>query len=175
MGQEDNQAADLAEPGSSRKSKAKENAEDILKKKWGKNVVDLGWAAVPNILIDRQQALKINSVELNILLVLMKYWWSGKEMPFPSKKTIAETIGKDSTTVQRNIRNMEARGLLKRERRNWKSGGQSSNVYDLSGLIAQLKPFAAEEVKLKKKQEQDEAVKRRGHGGTAGVEEDEQT
>ncbi|GHY38635.1 AsnC family transcriptional regulator [Vibrio cholerae] len=56
---------------------SKEEQQDAkkLNKRWGNQVIQEGWTAIPNVLIERQQALKLNPVEMNILLVLLKFWW----------------------------------------------------------------------------------------------------
>ena len=122
-----------------------------------------GWTAVPNILLERQRALKIDAVKLNILLVLLKHWWEKNKIPYPSKSKIGEIVGRDSSTVQRHIREMEEQGLLNRNRRFQCAGGQTSNEYDLSGLITQLRELAKKDLKEQKKQKDAEARRRRGH------------
>ncbi|MEJ1391463.1 MAG: helix-turn-helix domain-containing protein [Candidatus Sedimenticola sp. (ex Thyasira tokunagai)] len=135
-----------------------------LERKWGKVTLDVdGWTAIPNILLERQQALGIDAVKLNILLVLLKHWWEKSKMPWPSKATIGEIVGRDKSTVQKHIKQMEEKGLLKRNNRFQSAGGQTSNEYDLSGLIAQLKSLAKDELKERKKRDEDDGRKRRGH------------
>ncbi|MDW3150601.1 helix-turn-helix domain-containing protein, partial [Vibrio sp. 2132-1] len=80
---------------------AQEIKPQELSKRWGKEVINEGWTAIPNTLIERQQALKLNPTEMNILLVLLKYWWEDNKSPFPSKKTIADYINRDISTVRK--------------------------------------------------------------------------
>jgi len=135
-----------------------------LENKWGKQTLDVdGWTAIPNILLERQQALGIDAVKLNILLVLLKHWWEKTKMPWPSKATIGEIVGRDKSTVQKHLKDMEARGLVKRNSRYQSAGGQTSNEYDLSGLIVQLKAYTKETLKERKKRDEEDARKRRGH------------
>jgi len=135
-----------------------------LERKWGKITLDVdGWTAIPNILLERQQALSIDAVKLNILLVLLKHWWEKSKMPWPSKATIGEIVGRDKSTVQKHLKEMERRGLVKRNSRYQSAGGQTSNEYDLTGLITQLKALAKEEQRERKKREDEDARKRRGH------------
>ena len=145
-------------------SKAKEG-ESEFKKKWGAKTYSLGWAGIPNILIERQQTLGIDSVDMNILLILIKHWWDKNNNPYPSKKTIAEIIGRDASTVQRHIRGLEEKGVIERKSRfNGKSvgGGQTSNEYDLSNLVKNLNKLAIESIKTKKERNEDDARTRRG-------------
>lgn len=146
-----------------KKSDTKVDSE--FKKKWGAQTYSLGWAGIPNVLIERQQTLGIDSVDMNILLILIKHWWEKSNNPYPSKKTIAEMIGRDSSTVQRHIRGLEEKGIIERKPRyNSKSvgGGQKSNEYDLSNLVKNLSRLAAEKIKTKKEREDDDGRKRRG-------------
>lgn len=148
------------------KKEPTEQAKDLraLVGKWGKETLEVdGWTAIPNILLERQQALSIDAVKLNILLVLLKHWWEKPKMPYPSKATIGEIVGREKSTVQKHIKQMEAQGLLKREKRFQSAGGQTSNLYDLSGLIVKLKKLAKEELKARKERKDDEGRKRRGH------------
>jgi predicted transcriptional regulator len=135
-----------------------------LELKWGKQTLDVeGWTAVPNILLERQQTLKIDAVKLNILLVLLKHWWEKPKMPYPSKATIGEIVGREKSTIQKHIKQMEKQGLLKRKGRFQDAGGQTSNIYDLSGLIDQLKNLSKEELKARKERKDEDGRKRRGH------------
>jgi predicted transcriptional regulator len=135
-----------------------------LERKWGKATLNVeGWTAVPNLLLERQQALGIDAVKLNILLVLLKHWWEKTKMPWPSKSTIGEIVGRDKSTVQKHLKEMEGRGLLKRNSRYQSAGGQTSNEYDLTGLITQLKALAKAELNERKRRDEEDARKRRGH------------
>lgn len=135
-----------------------------LEGKWGKATLDVeGWTAIPNLLLECQQALGIDAVKLNILLVLLKHWWEKGKMPWPSKATIGEIVGRDKSTVQKHLKEMEARGLVKRKSRYQSAGGQTSNEYDLTGLISKLKDLAKKELKERKKRGEEEARNRRGH------------
>lgn len=135
-----------------------------IKGRWSTSIIDAGkgWTAVPNFLLERQQALGIDPVKMNILLVLLKHWWTKNEKPFPSKRTIAETIGRDTDTVRKHIKEMEARGLLQREAKFHSLGGQKNNVYDMSGLVAKLKEFADSKLDGVAEQNENESRERRG-------------
>lgn len=39
--------------------------------KWGKTLMDAGWCAVPNTIIERQQAIGLDATDMNILLSLV--------------------------------------------------------------------------------------------------------
>lgn len=133
-------------------------------KKWGADAHSLGWTAIPNILLERQQALGLESVDLNLILILLKHWWKASDdAPFPTKKTLADIIGRTEKTVQARIAAMEKKGLITRNERYSPVYGRMANGYDLSGLITKLKALAKAEVKERKKKEQEAGKKRRGH------------
>lgn len=135
-----------------------------IERKWGKTTLDEGrWTAIPNLLLERQQALGIDAVKLNILLVLLKHWWDKSNMPWPSKANIGAIVGRDKSTVQKHLKQMEELGLVKRNKRYLSAGGQTNNEYDLTGLVTQLKDLAIEKRKVRKMREEEDARKRRGH------------
>lgn len=126
------------------KSKQEQNKPSVraLVAKWGEPVVGPGWTGIPNILIEKQRALRLSPTDLCILLHLMKHWWVANEAPYPSKRRIAQAIGRDPRTVQLRISKMEELGYLRREER--REGGSKTNYYYLDGLVGALKPYAEE-------------------------------
>jgi predicted transcriptional regulator len=84
-------------------------------------------------------------------------------MPWPSRATIGEIVGRDRSTVQKHLKAMEDLGLIQRNSRYQSAGGQTSNEYDLSGLIARLKDLAKEVQTERRKRDEEDARKRRGH------------
>lgn len=135
-----------------KKSQAKAVEDDGLKvneKKWTKLLMDAGWTVVPNVFLDRQKALGLDPIDINILMHLFSYWWSPGTKPHPSKKTIAQAMGIDARTVQRHIARLEKADLVRREERRISNVGSKSNIYHFEGLIKAAKPFAQEMVQLK--------------------------
>lgn len=135
-----------------------------LEERWGKQTLDVkGWTGIPTLLLERQQMLKLDPVDMNILLVLLSHWWNKESMPFPSKKKIADTINRDVGTVRRHIKQLEDNGLVHREKRFLSGGnGQTSNIYHLDGLIDRLAKEADQEAKEQKKRDETDSAKRRG-------------
>ena len=83
----------------------------------------------------------------------MKPQWNiTRNLPYRSKKSIAERIGKTEKTVQRRIAKLQHAGFAKRVPRYSAAKGQLSNIYDFSGLIAAATPFAMEAVERKEEQ-----------------------
>jgi predicted transcriptional regulator len=139
---------------------AKTATQETLKeneKKWTKPLMDAGWTVIPSIIIERQKALGLDSIDMNIIVHLASRWWTADGKPYPSKGTIAEAIGVEPRTVQRHIARLESAGLVRREQRRTKGQGSRTNVYHLDGLIREAKPFAIE--KLKERQSKAEARK----------------
>lgn len=123
----------------------------VNEKKWTRALMDAGWTVLPNVIIERQQALGLDPLDINILMHLASYWWTPDNKPHPGKTTIAAAIGVDPRTVQRRIAAMEAGGLIRREERRIVGVGSRTNIYHFDGLIEAATPFAVE-----RKQEKDE-------------------
>lgn len=94
---------------------------------------------IPNILIEKQHALGLTPRDLNVLLVLLKYWWKADDLPFPSKATIAEYMNVAPRTVQRSITRLRNLGLVETKKR---PGTTGTNEYSFQGLIRELTPHA---------------------------------
>lgn len=131
-----------------------------IAKKWGVQSKDVGWTAVPNILIYRQKTLGIDSLDLNILLHLLTYWWQDEKKPHPSKKTLAQAIGVTPGTIQKRIRAMEAGGLIKRIQRRRDNDRSDTNEYDLTPLKEALIPHAEEELRERKKKHTEKRIRK---------------
>jgi hypothetical protein len=136
----------------------------VNEKKWSKVLMDAGWTAIPSVIIERQQALGLDSLDINILLYLTTYWWTEDNKPRPSKKTIAAAVGVEPRTVQRRIAAMQKDGLIKREEHRINGKGSRPNTYHFDGLIAAAKPFAIEKMQdmEKRKVEREKSAARKG-------------
>ncbi|MCV9999239.1 helix-turn-helix domain-containing protein [Pararhizobium sp. YC-54] len=115
-------------------------------KKWSKPLMAAGWNVIPNVIIEKQEALGLDAIDMNIVVHLSHYWWHPDNLPHPSVATIAKAIGVKPRTVQKHIKRLEAANLVKREERRHTKLGSATNLYDLSGLIEAAKPFAAEKM-----------------------------
>jgi hypothetical protein len=124
------------------KTAAKEN-----ERKWSKTLWTTGWAALPVIILKYQRQLNLDATDINIILHLVRHWWTAERLPYPSKAEIAGCMGIDKSTVQRHVRKLEKAGLIQRiVRHDSKHGGQSMNEYDLQGLINKATPYAHQEM-----------------------------
>jgi predicted transcriptional regulator len=120
---------------------------------WGKAVYKHGYAGIPSILIQAQQRLGINSMQMNIIVQLLDYFFEPSRKPFPTKRELANRIGVTEKTIQINIRALEKAGLIQREMRKTAAGDWNSNIYHLDGLITKvqaLEPELAEEKRKRK-------------------------
>lgn len=130
-------------------------------KKWGKALMGAGWTAFPSIIVEKQHALGLDALDVNIILYLSTYWWEAENKPHPSKKTIAEAIGVKPRTVQRHIADLEKAGLIRREYRPDKDKGNKSNKYHFDGLIEAVEPFAQEKIEGIEERRSSEADRRK--------------
>jgi len=129
------EAAESAKP-------AKPESEKVLRKKW-RTSLDAGWTVIPSALIRGLPKLHIGAGELAVLIVLIDIWWAPDNMPWPSKKLMAERLGVSQKTIQRSLAALQREGLIVSEWRYRAGGGQTSNQYDLSPLVAKLEEIAA--------------------------------
>jgi DNA-binding MarR family transcriptional regulator len=120
-----------------------------LQKKWGSDVISHGHMTVPALLLQSQALLKIRPTQMNILLQLLEHWWAADGKVFPSVKAIGERVRLGNKQVQRHVKALEDKGLVVRRPR-FRDGSQTSNEYDMSGLVKRLKAIAAEVTKAKK-------------------------
>lgn len=136
----------------------------VNEKKWGKELIAAGWTLLPNVLVSRQKALGLDPLDMNIVLHILSYWWKPGDLPFPSKVTIAEAVGRSPRTVQRRIEALEKSQFIKRVYRTGNNRGTQTNMYDLSGLIEAAKPYALEHLQEREEREKSNAktVARKG-------------
>lgn len=118
-------------------------------KKWGQEVMELGFTIIPSLLLQAQQRLGLNPTQLAVLLQLADYWWDEGRKPYPSKKALSERLGLSIRQIQRYIAELETAGLVQRIERRAAHKGKQSNFYDLSGLVARLKELEPEFRKVK--------------------------
>ena len=118
----------------------------VNEKKWTPTLMQAGFTILPNVLFERQQALGLTPLDINIILHIASYWWSEESRPHPSKTTIAQAIGIAPRTVQRRIASLEACNLIRREERRIFGGGSRTNIYHFDGLIEAAMPYALEKI-----------------------------
>lgn len=134
-----------------------------LELKWSRELIEAGWLGLPSVFLQRQQAFRLDSLDLNILLQIADHWWNPNDLPFPSKRRLAERIGVTQRTIQRHLAEMEKDGLIRRNARHHSSGGNKTNSYSFQGLLAAAVPFAEEILseRLRRKREKSARDKRK--------------
>ena len=64
------------------------NNKDALnrnERKWGRQLMKAGWVAFPTTILEKQRALGLDALDINIILQIAKHWWETENPPFPSK------------------------------------------------------------------------------------------
>jgi DNA-binding transcriptional regulator YhcF (GntR family) len=124
-----------------------------LQEKWGRDRIAAGWVALPSIILERQDALGLDALDINIILQIAKHWFEPGNLPHPSKGSIAKAIQVTPRTVQKRISRLHDEGFLRRiERRGPKgSRGSQTSVFEFSGLIEKATPHAVEALQQREK------------------------
>ena len=127
--------------------------------KWTKPLIEAGWTLIPDVIIERQRALGLTPVDVNVLLHLIRRWWTADNPPYPAMKDIAERMDVSLSTVQRSLRRMKKANFLDiRER--YDHRGQTTNSYHFEGLIKAVTPYAEEALAERVKRQEDEQERR---------------
>ncbi|HML93241.1 helix-turn-helix domain-containing protein [Methyloceanibacter sp.] len=115
----------------------------LAQDKWSKQVIKLGYTALPNLLLQAQARLEITPPELNVLLQIAQHWWEAGNNPHPSKDSIANRMGVSPRQVQRILTQLEKKKLVARIYR-YSGGRQINTDYSFQPLIDQLKALEPE-------------------------------
>lgn len=119
----------------------------VIEKRWSKPLTKAGWTALPNIVLDKQAALGLEPIDVNILMQIGKALVAaGGRAVSGGRYQLADAIGVTPRTVQRRIAKMEKSQLIERNTRYYARGGQRSNAYTFKGLIERCTPFAEEAI-----------------------------
>lgn len=119
------------------------DTQERIREKW-KNAVcagNTGYLALPEVLLRKQAKLGITTTELTVLINILSFWWYEDRLPFPGNKAIADRMGVEPRTVQRTIKSLESKGLVRRERV-LQPDGQWRRYFDPSGLVMKLEDHA---------------------------------
>lgn len=119
------------------------DTEKVLKAKW-RTSLKAGWTVIPSALIRGLPRLHVDASGLAVLICLIDYWWAPDDLPWPSKKALAERLGVSERTIQRTLKRLQEEALIKADPRYRSHGGQTSNRYDLSPLVAKLEAIATD-------------------------------
>lgn len=97
---------------------------------------------MPSVIIERQEALGLDALDMNIVLHLSHYWWTPDNLPHPSVERIAKAVGVKPRTVQKRIKTLHELGIIEREERRHTRFDSDTNKYRFKGLIEKATPFA---------------------------------
>lgn len=116
----------------------------MLQAKWGTELIAAGWVALPSIILERQEALGLDAMDINIILHIAKHWFEPSNLPHPSKGSIAKAMQVTPRAVQKRIAALENLGFLKRIERRGEKGtkGSQTSEFDLGGLIKEAQVHA---------------------------------
>jgi hypothetical protein len=115
-------------------------------KKWSKPLMEAGWTAIPSIIIEKQAALGLDALDMNIIVHLAQYWWLVDNLPHPSVERIATALGVKPRTVQKRIKALQELNLVTRREHRRSNNSSDTNRYSFEGLIAAALPFAKEKL-----------------------------
>jgi DNA-binding transcriptional regulator YhcF (GntR family) len=109
--------------------------------------------ALPSIILERQDALGLDALDINIILHIAKHWFEAGNLPHPSKGSIAKAMQVTPRTVQKRIARLHDEGFLRRiERRGPKgSKGSQTSEFEFNGLVEKATPYAVEAVQQREK------------------------
>lgn len=103
--------------------------------KWSELVLEDGFTAIPNLLIDHLVDLRISPIELSVIIAIEKHRFSG-DTAWPSNETIGKITGYSPRHVNRITNELYQRNLLTKIKRPY-----NSCLYDFKPLIKQLEQF----------------------------------
>lgn len=115
-------------------------AGNVAEDKWGE-ALRAGFQVIPNILIQENQALRLDPLDVLILLNINMHWWQASALPYPKPSLIAERTGVSRRTIERRLSAMEKAGFIKRLPAE-QVRGTSVRKIDPTGLVAQLSRLA---------------------------------
>ena len=113
---------------------AKPNSQFV--EKWG-DAAALGFSQIPDVLFTSQDKLGIDVTEMVVLLNVLSYWWYDERKPFPKSSTIAQRTGLSPRTVQRALRKLEQKEIVKKTKSDW-----GYRMFDPAPLVEKLSVLA---------------------------------
>jgi len=107
-----------------------------FERKWSPRIAQHGHTAVPNLLVQNLEQLKITTPEFVTLVAIISFKWD-ESNPWPSNATIAKRANTTASTVRKHVQKLEEKGILDRIGR-----VGYTNMYDLTPLMAKLEGLA---------------------------------
>src|SRR3712207_3956972 len=113
------------------------NTECRIVVRFGDELLQAGFTAVPNLVLRHYVALGITPTEMMFIIHIWQYWWNEKD-PYPSLRTIAERMGISWRNAQRYVASLRQKGVLVVSPRFAAGLGQMTNEYDFSPLTQRV-------------------------------------
>jgi hypothetical protein len=67
------------------KKRLQQNEQKRNEQKWSPTLMEAGWTVLPSIILEKQDALGLDAIDVNILLQLARYWWYTDNLPHDKK------------------------------------------------------------------------------------------
>jgi hypothetical protein len=101
-----------------------------------------GFTAIPNHVLNHYAALGITGAEMLFIIHVWQFWWSEREHPHPSPRTLAERMGVDERTIRNYAASLQAKGYLAIRRQREPGAATLANVYDFAMLLRAVAAMA---------------------------------
>lgn len=112
-----------------------ENRMEII---WGTRLLDEGFTSIPNILIRNYRKLKIEHGEYGFISQLLSYKHDARD-PYPSRELLAENLCCSTRQIDKWVKSLRTKGLLRTGRRRNVHNKQWDNaVYSFKPLLDSL-------------------------------------
>lgn len=115
-------------------------ARSLALEKWGDAML-AGHQVVPNILVQSHKQLKLDPLDVLIILNLNMHWWKADDLPYPKPASLAGRIGVTTRTIERRLQKLQKAGFIERVSAQSTRKGASKR-YRLAGLVDQLGQLA---------------------------------
>lgn len=102
------------------------------KRTWSNTVSQQGFLALPNCLIMCTGSMNLTLEEFAVLTLLLSHQFGGNDI-YPSKKRLANALGKSVPTIHRHLVRLEEKGFIKRQLQT----GRTS-IYDINPTIEKI-------------------------------------
>ena len=107
---------------------------------WGDDVLDAGYAPIPNLLIIHQAELGLTSAEVNLICQAAAYFRQDDTLA-PSGRRLAGQMGLTERQVRRVKNSLISKGYLKCTERWSPEGARITDDWDFSGLLVKCRTF----------------------------------
>jgi len=125
---------------------AETTAPSLAEAKWGIPAIRAGYQILPDALLRGQHLLKLTATDIVVIANLNQTWWFVDQLPYLQPHTIAKRMGVSERSVQRSLRRLRKKRLL-RQVREQQPDGTVRYFHNLSGLRAQLDQLARRDIR----------------------------